>query len=350
MSMAPDAPDYAAANREGILTDIETLPLRRQIEQAAALGKGGVAGGKYYEDLAAVTRRKDILEQLMEAEKSKDIMERSPSYYQALAKEWNELSKFQSFEGLGDDALTRSYMKILLDSNDEAQRRQLALRQDIGVANVEQTLKELEASDPEGFAARKKLTQLLSDEAGKPVEVDPNLARALEDAAAEYGLGSKLDDVSRSEVEQQARAAQAARGNILGNASAFAEAMEVGAAGEARKQARLGNLVNLATQVDNTKYGREQQALSSLSSFSMGNPISNQFGNLGGAQQGAVGFTNFGVQQGTTLNPNAGQQGASFALNNYQNVLAASQNPWTNIVSGVAGKVAGAYTGGLMGG
>tara|TARA_R110000824_G_scaffold15913_3_gene66690 strand:- start:5023 stop:6741 length:1719 start_codon:yes stop_codon:yes gene_type:complete len=35
----PEAPDYAAANREGIYADIETLPTRRKIEAAARLGE-----------------------------------------------------------------------------------------------------------------------------------------------------------------------------------------------------------------------------------------------------------------------------------------------------------------------
>ena len=35
---APETPDYAAANREGIFTDIETLEVRKKIEAAAKLG------------------------------------------------------------------------------------------------------------------------------------------------------------------------------------------------------------------------------------------------------------------------------------------------------------------------
>ena len=35
---APPPPDYAAANREGVLTGVELLPLQKQIEAAAKMG------------------------------------------------------------------------------------------------------------------------------------------------------------------------------------------------------------------------------------------------------------------------------------------------------------------------
>ncbi len=38
-SKAPPPPDYSEATREGVYSDIETLPARRKIESAARLGQ-----------------------------------------------------------------------------------------------------------------------------------------------------------------------------------------------------------------------------------------------------------------------------------------------------------------------
>jgi hypothetical protein len=256
------------------------------------------------------------------------------------------------------------------------------------------------------------------------------LQTLLDKSRSDYELGGKLDDTVRREIEQQARSGQAARGNILGNSAAFAEAQEIGLAGEQRQQQRqqnllqmagleeqlrtsgeqqnlsnllnvmgvktqeeqtnlnnlltvfgadqteqqqnlsnllsvmgvktqeeqtnLGNYLNMASTLDQQQYGREQQTLSSLSSFLMGNPVSNQFGSLAGAQFGTVGnyVPNLSQVQSYSagLNANAGQQSASFALNNYSNQVAYadSQNPWS-LVGGLIGAGAGAYLGGPQG-
>ena len=298
---APAAPDYAKANKEGIMTDIDTLPLRRQIEAASA---GGTK--LTYKDM--VTGE----------EKTAD------------------------FTGLGEADRAARAAKIMSDQSAAIQKDQLALRKEIGTGNAQQTTAELRAADPKAYAARMALGEKLTDEAfgkadyGKYVVDNPDLAKAyteetggsltegdaegkiaawgkthydkyganedrkltragapgdeigldtsaaglaglarerraradvagidvnttdassadlnegLKHAMAEFRKGGKLDDDTKRELLNETRAGQAARGNFLGDAAAVVEATELGGAMEKRKAERLQNLLGVQNQV-----------------------------------------------------------------------------------------------------
>lgn len=334
-------------------------------------------------------------------------------------EQYRKDNKIMDQNNIGDIDIARAYGTASLDFADEQAKRQLSLREQLGVRNVEQARKELIASDPEGYARRmalgKQIDQQLAtnddgtvnylrDKARADYDIGPdgNLvflrdearkkidnigtsvnARMLSDTLADYGLGSKLDDVTRSQVEQNARAGQAARGNILGNAAAYGEAMEVGAAGEARKQQRLQNLgavntdynnyeAGLGTQLagytgavnadkdrltnnlsiaDNAIYGRKQQSIANNQSVMLGAPLSAQFSTLGGAGTGSVAYNPaIGNQGATVQNGNAGTQyqlGAYNTMSSNANQAAAAGNPWMNMGMGIVGAGAGAFTGGV---
>lgn len=274
----PAPPDYAAANREGIQTDIETLPTRRLIEQAARLGK-------------------------------------KVDYVDAKTGE----TKTADFSNMGDDQYAAQMAAILGQSNVDLQRSQLKLRQELGAANAEQTAKELEAADPKGWNARQQVmdrvvrdmnmgpatvspsgniasaenrlwneansapkadgrvnelanqltarddrtNQLLQAAGQRDARIDDVYAQAmrlpgevadpttgvlnqgLQQALAEYKLGGKLDDASRRDLLNDVRAGQASRGNYLGDAAAVVEATELGQAGNQLKQQRLANLLDI---------------------------------------------------------------------------------------------------------
>jgi hypothetical protein len=112
------------------------------------------------------------------------------------------------------------------------------------------------------------------------------------------------------EVEQQVRGSQAARGNILGNASIAQEA------------------------VANAEFGQKllQQRLSNASSYVFGAPLSAQYQSLQGAQQGAAPYQPVQYQAGTGLNQNAGAQGAQFASSIYGS-QASMYNAQTNFAA-----------------
>lgn len=126
---APSAPDYGAATREGVYADIDTLDTRRAIENAARLGKSV----QIYNPVTGTFETKD-------------------------------------FTGLGDAEYARQAADLATQQNETVQRQQLALRQQLGVANVQQTREELRAADPAAFDARMDLSSVLHNQMFEPNE------------------------------------------------------------------------------------------------------------------------------------------------------------------------------------
>jgi len=174
----PDPPDYAAATREGVEADIDSLPLRKLIESAARQGT-------------------------------------KVTYTDMDGKE-----KTVDFTGFGDIDESRKELDFAEESADRMAKSALNLQQKYGTDFVMQRLKELELSDPQFRKVR--------DALGKA---------ALEDVE----LGYKLAPGMRDEVQQATRAAQFARGNVFGAAPAAEEAFEVGNAAFRLRQQRLAN-------------------------------------------------------------------------------------------------------------
>ena len=348
---APDAPDYARANREAIQADIDTLPLRKMIEQASRLGTSVLKEGYTLRQVsqdssvtAAQTRLSELEAKLKDTPKefpgstgySSATTPRTPAkpnpeydtlqsqltqakadLTQALSKagttgqlvpqyydaKGNPVSKndavLADFTGYGDLDLARKNLEFQTESADKTAGAMLAVQQKYGPEFIAQRLKELELADPEGFKLRKDM--------GAKV-------------AAELDQGYKLAPGMREEVEQATRGAQAARGNVLGAAPAAAEAMEVGNAG----------------------YRLWQQRLANASSFLAGTTPVAQFGQISGGQAGAAPFAPQNIAAGIGVNPNAGQQGAQFAQNNYgvqtsQWSTNVQNNPWATLFGNVAG-------------
>ena len=116
-----------------------------------------------------------------------------------------------------------------IDPTSEALRKQVASsyadpNQRATAADYQSYLDTFKQVDPEEYAQR----------AGLATSMDSYLKSAQDEAA----LGSKLDPVSQMQIEQQARKAQADRGNLYGSGQAAVEAMTTGQAGQALKQQR----------------------------------------------------------------------------------------------------------------
>jgi hypothetical protein len=330
----PAAPDYAAANREGIVADIENLPLRRQIDAAARLGQ-------------------------------------KITYTDPKTGE----QKTADFTGAGDAAYAKQMADLAGSSNAQVQRDQLKLRQELGVANAQQTAAEIEAADPAGYATRGDITNRVRAELNMgPATVQPSagvrgaagrintlagqapgtdgrinevydqvngtfrtavddggqeavlrnlnsfadqrlggvaqdaesanrlraldrqanalptemrdatteqmqgtaLGRALED----FKLGGKLNASELRQVTDNVRAGQAARGNYLGDAAAVAEAVEQSSASDAKAQQRLQNLLTVQNQVfgQNDALRNESQAARLARLGQMSNSQATAFG------------------------------------------------------------------------
>lgn len=174
----PDPPDYAAATREGVEADIDSLPLRKLIESAARQGT-------------------------------------KVTYTDMDGKE-----KTVDFTGFGDVDESRKELEFAEESADRMAKAMLNVQEKYGADFVKQRLKELEISDPQFRKVR--------DALGKA---------ALEDVESGYKLAPGM----RDEVQQATRAAQFARGNVYGAAPAAEEAFEVGNAAFRLRQQRLAN-------------------------------------------------------------------------------------------------------------
>ena len=174
----PEPPDYAAATREGVESDINSLPLRKLIEAAARQGTKVT-----YTDMKGKEQTVD-------------------------------------FTGFGDVDQSRQELEFAEESADRMAKAMLNVQEKYGADFVKQRLKELELSDPQFRKVRESL--------GKA---------ALEDVESGYALAPGM----REEVQQAARAGQMARGNVFGAAPAAEEAFEVGNAAFRLRQQRLAN-------------------------------------------------------------------------------------------------------------
>ena len=177
-SRPPAPPDYAAATREGVEADIDSLPLRKLIESAARQGTKVT-----YTDMAGKEQTVD-------------------------------------FTGFGDVDMSRQDLEFAEESADRMAQAMLSVQEKYGADFVKQRMKELELADPKFREVRDALG-----------------GAALEDVESGYKLAPGM----RDEVQQATRAAQYARGNVFGAAPAAEEAFEVGNAAFRLRQQRLAN-------------------------------------------------------------------------------------------------------------
>ena len=144
----PPPPDIKEESQKSVEADLGTLALRRAAELGAAKGLGYYAGGKYYKDKAGVDSDLAAARAALAKSGGKDA---------TLAAKVKELENPQDFNGLADSEFAKNALGILLDSNDSISRRQLALRKELGVENVKQSVEDLKAADPESWALRQRL-------------------------------------------------------------------------------------------------------------------------------------------------------------------------------------------------
>jgi hypothetical protein len=146
-----------------------------------------------------------------------------------------------------------------------------------------------------------------------------------QETLSQLRLGSTLGADERRQYEQAARAAQTVRGNIFGVAPAVQEAVESGAAGEARKLARFGAASQFLSSGQTTGDALQrdialrdallQTRLGSAAGFVAGGPSLYNLGSARTAQQNAA-FQGY-IQANQAL-PGSFGQGASTAQQFYQ--------------------------------
>lgn len=382
----PPAPDFAAANREAVYADIETLPQRRLIEAQARLGQGDFAGlGDA--DIAAQLFQQEIAQA---PEAARALLELQQQYGGQFAQEArNQLAVtdpegFRLRQQFGDRLLgNRDTLESLFNSTQGAapQYEQMAGNgpslERISAANFADT----------GMTAqgRAGLERQVLDELARAGSPDVMMERAAQQAVRARGAanGTALSDANALRESLAVSQAQRSlddqrRGNALAflgsgqsvsdtanrmaganfdsqmasvnqrNSAAqqgFANSLE--AVGQ-RNQAKQNQFTANQAVVGN-KANARQQDLANVQSFLGLQPIVSQGGQLAGLQQGAAPFMQ-GQYNGANINPNAGQQGAAFAGNIfgtqagiYGQQLQNQSNPLAAIGGGLAGSFLGPF-------
>jgi hypothetical protein len=265
----PPPPDYAAANRAGVLSDVNSLGARKSIEQAAKLGGTALGYG--------VTTSTDA--------------NGNVKYYQSFTDDGKryaspiEVPKAEAvidFAGKSDIDVAKAQADFQRAEQRVNAQSQLDLQKEYGSKFATQAREQLQAIDPTGYANRELLGKKVADakfegvsdgptfkenKSGPTLEMakdGPALSRqaygpqfqagdenagggnaAKGRAEIERQLGEnlfnngKLTDEQARRLNNSVRGAQTARGNIYGNAPTAQEILtRSGAETEMARQAR----------------------------------------------------------------------------------------------------------------
>jgi PAS domain-containing protein len=344
MSNQPDAPGVNT-NAEGIRTSAKLLPLQRQMSAAAQ--QGGTILRQGYQRITPEYARQRLAEiesdkwALLTSEKLQSeasamrraISTNQPVYmHTKTGRMVSENKAYADFTGFGEadvqGKIAEDYADLMIELGDK-----------YGQQFVEEARKQLELSDPEGMAAREKMGQMIEQQAEETPERP--VADLMEQQVGEQlEAGNRLDAMSRDVLDASLQDALRARGQT-GSVDQFAQPMETGLAGDARRQAgiqkALGWLSSGATPED-VQFRREQQNLANMGAYIGGRTPQAEFANLSGAQQGATPMR--GGAPLPTMNQNAGQSSQQAALNDWQTQMgyeANQANPWMAGLSGLLG-------------
>jgi hypothetical protein len=266
---APPPPDYAAANRAGVLADVQTLGARKEIEQAAKLGGTALAFG--------ITTRTDNKGNVTYYQTFNDKGERYGSPVEVPKGE-----AVIDFAGKSDVDVAKAQAEFQRAEQRVNAQSTLDLQKEYGTQFAKEARTQLEAVDPTGFANRELLGKKVSDtkfegvsdgptfkenKSGPSYEMSqdaPSLSRqaygpqfqagdenagggnaAKGRAEIERQLGEnlfnngKLTDEQARRLNNSVRGAQTARGNIYGNAPTAQEILtRSGAEFDMARQAR----------------------------------------------------------------------------------------------------------------
>jgi len=175
----PQQPNYAAANREAVQADIDTLPTRRRIDAAARLGT------KVYDP---------------------------------------DTGKEYDFTGLGDSALALSQAETNAASADLTAAKMLEIQRKYGSDFSSEALKQLEQADPEGFKARRSLAKQINDDLALGSSLTPEEEMMVEQQirGGQAARGNILGPASTAqEVLGKTEFGQKLKQQRLSNASAY---------------------------------------------------------------------------------------------------------------------------------
>lgn len=217
---------------------------------------------------------------------------------------------------------------------------QQGLQSQYGPTQYSQQLDALHQLDPTGTGIRDQLGSSVSSGLSSPEnqglyqDIGSQVKSQLDSG---YALPKDLE----SQLEQQIRGAQVARGNVYGDANVSAEGLFKGQNAINFYQQRLGNAEGYLNLTSPT-----QKAQDNAGQFLGLSTPEQQIGQIQPVQAD---------QSSAYTNPSAGFAGQNFALSNYGNQLGqynaqtAQGNPWARALSGAASGAAAGSAGGTWG-
>jgi len=360
---APPPPDYAAANRAGVLADVQTLGARKEIEQAAKLGGTALAFG--------VTTKTDSKGNVTYYQTFNDKGERYSSPVEVPKGE-----AVIDFKGKSDVDVAKAQADFQRAEQKVNAQSALDLQKQYGSQFATEARNQLQAVDPTGFANRELLGKKVADTKFEGVSDGPtfkqnatgpsyemakdgpslsrqsygpqfqagdenagggNAARGRAEIERQLGENlfnnGKLTDEQARRLNNSVRGAQTARGNIYGNAPTAQEILtRSGAETEMARQARsdvVGYLQSGQSSYDIANAIRQesnQLAQQGYLNYSTANSVNNslaqqEFQN----QQTALGQRNQAQQSMYQNELSANTANNQLAQQAYGNQLAAVQ-------------------------
>lgn len=261
----PSIPDPSQAAVQGIKSDTQLQPFGYLIDAASTLGKPITLGGRTYD-----------------------------------------------FTGLGKADVAETV-------SDQMAATLLALQKEKSPQLIQQRIDELKAADPQGYAARKQLfDRILADAQANPNRpMSQDLQRQVQ---TELAKGVGFDDArQQAQVLNAVRGGQVKRGVTLGANPVTQEAKAVVGAGEALRNQRQQNALNLltsGTSPEDVAYRRMQQSIGNLANFQRGQSPTAQFAQVSAANTGALPVPG-GAPNTNTFYGGAAGQGLQNALGVY---------------------------------
>lgn len=241
-------------------------------------------------------------------------------------KIWVSGPKTFDFTGVGNADANAAVAKATAEA-------QLALQQKYGVEFAKSNAEQQKIADPEGYAARQKMNDLIQGQINRTP--DRTIANTLDSQiSGQLEAGKGLTPESQAMLDDAVRRAGNDRGG--GGVSAdFSDPLTMGFAGQARQQAAIGKaggwLASGLTPQD-ADYRREQQNIANLSGLVNGQTPESQFSGLS-----APGPTPFQNTAGPQMPTNT-HAGAQNAIAGYGAQVAQQQqqvNPWMAGLSGL---------------
>jgi hypothetical protein len=199
---------------------------------------------------------------------------------------------------------------------------------------IAENLKQAKLADPEGFAARDKMDELIQKQINaKPDRPVAELLDRQIGSELKASNEGRLDDEMKGVLDRSVGDALSSRGGYSPSGD-FEKPLTTGFAGEERQRnaAQKGiSWLSSGSTPEDIAYRRDQQNLANLSAQVNGKTPESQFGSLSGAQQGPTPF-----QAGKALPSIAGGNADASAINAYGAQASAASNQVNNWTAGLS--------------